>query len=207
MERAYRGLLSWGRASCWCWWVWYHACYGSDGHGVWCSGWKTHGHWLFCPAPRPTRPEITQVSTKSRGLASCLRHTPSPATPPQAWGKKARRRPFHTPFVPPVGKSTSQRAVPMSIIIHGSSKWCKRKQCYPKPRGFHRRFPKKTIKSSKRRNSFQVWLQKTKGKKNTNGLFLLAFTLDDHEPPPKKPQKNPKEAYLQREGGQAQSSR
>lgn len=171
---------------------------------MWCSGWKTHGHWPFCPASRPTRPEITPISTKSRGPASCLRHTPSPEAPPPVWGKKVRRRPFHTPFVPPVGKSTSQRGLPTSTIIHGSSKQCRRKQCYPKPRGFHSRFPK-TIKSSNRRNSFQVWLQKSKGGKNQLGSSSWLSRLVTI----KKERKPNKGACLRRGGGggQARSSR
>lgn len=133
---------------------------------MWCSGWKTHGHWPFCPASKPTRPEITPISTKSRGPASCLRHTPSPGAPPPVWGKKVRRRPFHTPFVPPVGKSTSQRGLPMSIVIHGSSKQCRRKQCYPKPQGFHSRFPSddKILKKKKFLSSPASKIQK--GEKN-----------------------------------------
>lgn len=120
--RTYRGLLSWGRASYWWRWVQYHACYGSDGRGGWCSGWKTLERWLFCPAARSTEPKKTPVSTTSRGPARRFHQAPSPTAPPPTRGRRAHRRPFRTPFVQPAGKSASQKGVPMSGVIHGSNK-------------------------------------------------------------------------------------
>ncbi|KAL1252843.1 hypothetical protein QQF64_017536 [Cirrhinus molitorella] len=68
----------------------------------------------------------------------------------------------------------------MSIVIHGSSKQCRRKQCYPKPRGFHSRFPRddKILKKKKFLSSPASKIQR--GKK-TIGQFLLAFTLGGYQ--------------------------